>query len=143
MKKKFLIFALVIMVIIATACSSKETPSSEVIGEFDYTYEFSEHPEKDFFDDEIGTFMRFTDKNEREYIVLDQDGNAWKYKQENMLDKGVYGEEDGIITIEGDDSTSVGVYANYAIYLFDQTNNEVLTYKKISNAAVFVNVNAE
>lgn len=138
---KRIVFVLGILFLsIFVGCGKQELPDSIVVEGASYDDMFSKHPEREFKDNELGTFMYIDDNNVFNYVVFNKEGEAWKYIQGDMQFTGEYSNSEGILTLSNKKETIMAVYANYEVYLFDSTSNCLYRYKKISDIPTFINV---
>lgn len=77
---------------------------------------------------------------ESEYIVLKGDNVCSSYMQLEPVEDGTYKLEGRTITMEFPDVTLCAVHADGQLYVFSQEDTSVLTFQKLSDTPVYVNV---
>lgn len=87
----------------------------------------------------IGTYITTNDPTlNAEYLVFTREQEFFKYQQFNMQDTGIYEYYNNIATLNGQKKYKLALSGDN-IYFFNQ--DEVVTYTKISDVELFVNVN--
>lgn len=81
--------------------------------------------------------------SDNEYFVF-QDGNFYRYKQFELLDKGTYKNDyEDIYKLKSGDTDQYVIYSNEKVYYYDVERNNISIYYKFSDMPTFINVNAD
>lgn len=91
--------------------------------------------------------IRGTYKNENvpdpEYFVF-SDGEFYRYKQFQLLDKGTYENiYDNVYIIKSDNIDEYIIYSNDKFHFYDRNNDYVIKYSKISNVPTYINIDID
>ncbi|MCR5468956.1 MAG: hypothetical protein K6F37_08355 [Lachnospiraceae bacterium] len=88
----------------------------------------------------VGTYAtgNFSDSK---YIVLDMEGKAYHYKQYDMMFKGTYEDLEDTVYIENEEEKHALVHVDQKLYMYEEGDDEVICYEKITDTPTFMNVN--
>lgn len=91
--------------------------------------------------------IRGTYQNENmldpEYFVF-SDGEFYRYKQFQLLDKGTYENiYDNVYIIKSHNIDEYIVYSNDEFHFYDRANDYVIKYSKISNVPTYINIDID
>lgn len=98
---------------------------------------------KQHFDSIIGTYCAGDEKENGEYLTFKSDETYIHYKQFNVLSKGTYmQEENNVYTLKTDKQLNENqiIFLNDVIY-YNNADNIIEVYKKISDTPVLININ--
>lgn len=90
----------------------------------------------------IGTYQ-YGNTFDPEYFVFSE-GEFYRYKQFQLLDKGTYENiYDNVYILKSDNIDEYIIYSNEGFHFYDRKRNNILLYSKISNVPTFVNIDIE
>lgn len=102
-------------------------------------WRFANTDNRGLVDNMIGTFC---DDNfpDHEYVVIDQENNYLQYIQNEKIAEGRAAAEGEIIYIENDSRRICAIYKDFKIYVFDEEQDEIKIFEKISNVPTYINI---
>jgi hypothetical protein len=79
--------------------------------------------------------------NNTEYFVFSKEGEFYRYKDFQLLDEGIYKKKyDNIYILKSDNIDEYIIYNNERFQFYDRSQNDVLTYLKIADHQLFINM---